>query len=74
QYQLAKKLIIDNREKVEAMTKALLELETIDADQINDIVEGKPPRPPKPPSSSSNTPTLSTTSGSGAQPGATAPA
>ncbi|MEO8936438.1 MAG: ATP-dependent zinc metalloprotease FtsH [Burkholderiaceae bacterium] len=74
QYQLAKKLIIDNREKVEAMTKALLEWETIDADQINDIVEGKPPRPPKPPSSSSNTPTLSTTSGSGAQPGATAPA
>jgi cell division protease FtsH len=44
----AKKLILDNRDKVEAMTKALLEWETIDADQINDIMAGKPPRPPKP--------------------------
>ena len=74
QYALGKKLIVDNREKVEAMTKALLEWETIDADQINDIVEGKPPRPPKPPSSSTNTQPLSTTSGTGAQPSATAPA
>jgi cell division protease FtsH len=48
QYGLAKKLILDNRDKVEAMTKALLEWETIDADQINDIMAGKPPRPPKP--------------------------
>jgi len=30
------------------MTKALLEWETIDADQIGDIMAGKPPRPPKP--------------------------
>jgi hypothetical protein len=30
------------------MTAALLELETIDADQINDIMAGLPPRPPKP--------------------------
>jgi cell division protease FtsH len=30
------------------MTAALLELETIDAEQINDIMEGRPPRPPKP--------------------------
>ena len=74
QYQLAKRLIIENREKVEAMAKALLEWETIDADQINDIVEGKPPRPPKPPSNSSNSATLSTTSGTGATPAATAPA
>jgi cell division protease FtsH len=48
QYALAKKLILDNRDKVEAMAKALLEWETIDADQINDIMAGKPPRPPKP--------------------------
>ncbi len=48
QYALAKKLILDNRDKVEAMTRALLEWETIDADQINDIMAGKPPRPPKP--------------------------
>jgi len=30
------------------MAKALLELETIDADQIADIMAGLPPRPPKP--------------------------
>ena len=48
QYAVARKLIEDNRDKVEAMAKALLELETIDADQIDDIMAGKPPRPPKP--------------------------
>jgi cell division protease FtsH len=52
QYALARKLIEDNRDKVEAMAKALLELETIDSDQIADIMAGKPPRPPKPSSSS----------------------
>jgi cell division protease FtsH len=48
QYALARKLLEENRDKVEAMTKALLEWETIDADQINDIMDGKPPRAPKP--------------------------
>ena len=48
QYALARKLIEANREKVEVMAKALLEWETMDADQINDIMEGRPPRPPKP--------------------------
>src|SRR5690242_10477750 len=48
QYALARKLIEENRDKVEAMAKALLEYETIDAEQIGDIVAGKPPRPPKP--------------------------
>ena len=47
QYGLARKLLEENRDKVEAMTKALMELETIDADQIDDIMAGKPPRPPK---------------------------
>ena len=49
QYALARKLLEENRDKVEAMTKALIELETIDADQIDDIMAGKPPRPPKQP-------------------------
>ena len=48
QYALARKLIEDNRAKVETMAKALLEWETIDSDQINDIMAGRPPRPPKP--------------------------
>jgi len=49
QYGLARKLIEDNSGKVEAMAKALMEWETIDADQVGDIMEGRPPRPPKPP-------------------------
>jgi len=48
QYALARRLLEENSDKVEAMTAALLELETIDAEQINDIMEGRPPRPPKP--------------------------
>jgi len=48
QYNVARKLIEKNRRKVEAMAKALLEYETIDADQINDIMAGKKVRPPKP--------------------------
>jgi cell division protease FtsH len=48
QYAIARKIIEDNREKVEIMAKALLEWETLDAEQIQDIMEGRPPRPPKP--------------------------
>ncbi|HYA19272.1 MAG TPA: cell division protein FtsH, partial [Burkholderiales bacterium] len=48
QYKLARRLIEENRDKVEAMAKALLDWETIDSDQIGDIMEGRPPRPPKP--------------------------
>jgi cell division protease FtsH len=47
QYQIARGLLEGNRDKVEAMTKALLEWETIDADQIGDIMQGLDPRPPK---------------------------
>jgi cell division protease FtsH len=48
QYALARRLIEANRDKMEAMAKALLEWETIDTEQIEDIMTGKPPRPPKP--------------------------
>lgn len=48
QYALARELIETHRGKIEVMTKTLLEWETIDADQINDIMAGNPPRPPKP--------------------------
>ena len=48
QYALARKLIEDNKDKMHAMAKALLEWETIDAEQIEDIVQGRAPRPPKP--------------------------
>ncbi len=55
QYALARGLIEANRDKIEAMTKALLEWETLDADQINDIMAGNPPRPPKPTTTTAST-------------------
>jgi len=70
QYRLARKLIEENRDKIEAMAKALLDWETIDADQIADIMEGRPPRPPKP--SGSQTPSKPPASTGGPE-GATAP-
>ncbi|HLT98832.1 MAG TPA: ATP-dependent zinc metalloprotease FtsH [Burkholderiaceae bacterium] len=57
QYGVARKLIEDNADKMHAMAKALLEWETIDAEQIDDIMEGREPRPPKssaPPSDTSD--------------------
>ncbi|TMH27471.1 MAG: ATP-dependent zinc metalloprotease FtsH [Betaproteobacteria bacterium] len=71
QYRLARKLLEDNRDKVEAMAKALLEWETIDADQIGDIMAGKPPRPPKPSGSQTTKPPAGE---GGSTEGATAPA
>ncbi|MEK9804470.1 MAG: cell division protein FtsH, partial [Curvibacter sp.] len=47
QYALARKLIEDNSDKMHAMAKALLEWETIDTEQLDDIMAGKEPRPPK---------------------------
>lgn len=54
QYGIARKLIEDNADKMHAMAKALLEWETIDADQIEDIMQGRDPRPPKDFSDSNN--------------------
>ena len=47
QYALARKLIEDNSDKMHVMAKALLEWETIDMEQIDDIMAGREPRPPK---------------------------
>ena len=54
QYNKAKHLLESNRDKVEVMTKALLEWETIDKNQIDAIMESREPAPPDdmpPPSS-----------------------
>jgi cell division protease FtsH len=69
QYKLARRLLEENREKVETMARALLDWETLDADQLNDIMAGKPPRAPKLPAAGT-TPSAPT---DGAQ-GAAAPA
>ena len=73
QYTVARKILEDNRDKVEVMTRALLEWETIDADQINDIVDGRPPRPPKASDSAGAPPNTPPSTGGVAQ-NATAPA
>ncbi len=47
EYARARKIIEDNRDKIELMAKALLEWETLNSDQIDDIMAGKQPRPPE---------------------------
>ena len=46
-YERAKNILVDNLEKLHNMAKALIKYETINADQIDDIMEGKKPRPPE---------------------------
>ena len=70
QYALARKLIEDNRAKVEAMAQALLEWETLDSEQIEDVMQGRPPRPPKPTSTPAN-PTFGPDAGPDAAPSVT---
>ena len=45
-YGIARKLIEENRDKVEAMAKALLKYETLDAKQVSAIMAGHDPQPP----------------------------
>ncbi|KRT56941.1 ATP-dependent metalloprotease FtsH [endosymbiont of Ridgeia piscesae] len=46
-YQRAERILNENIDKLKMMAEALIKYETIDADQINDIMEGRVPRPPK---------------------------
>ena len=48
-YQRASKLISDNRDKLELIANALLEYETLDGQQVEDIVRTGKFNPPKPP-------------------------
>ena len=73
QYALARRLLEENRDKVEKMTQALLDWETIDADQINDIMAGIEPRTPKSGVLTKRVPPGDSGSG-GVSPSATAPA
>jgi cell division protease FtsH len=47
QYARARKILEDNHDKVEVMAKALMEWETLESDQIDDIMAGKEPKPPQ---------------------------
>ncbi len=46
-YDRAKTILVENLDKLHVMAKALIKYETIDVDQINDIMDGKTPRAPK---------------------------
>ena len=46
-YNRAKSILDENMDKLHMMAEALMLYETIDADQIEDIMEGRKPRPPK---------------------------
>ena len=49
QYKRARELIEGHQKEMHRMAKALLDWETIDGDQIDDILAGNEPRPPKAP-------------------------
>ncbi|NHZ34101.1 ATP-dependent zinc metalloprotease FtsH [Massilia rubra] len=74
QYALSRRLLEENRDKVEKMTQALLDWETIDADQINDIMAGNEPREPKSGVLTKRTPPPGDSGPGGVSPNATAPA
>jgi cell division protease FtsH len=46
-YERAENILKENFDKLHLMAAALMKYETIDADQINDIMSGRKPRPPK---------------------------
>jgi cell division protease FtsH len=45
-YQRSKTILTEQLDKLHLMAEALIKYETIDADQIKDIMDGRPPRPP----------------------------
>ena len=47
QYAVAYKILDENRDKMHTMAKALIEWETIERDQVLEIMAGKQPSPPK---------------------------
>ncbi|NWO10452.1 ATP-dependent zinc metalloprotease FtsH [Chromohalobacter salexigens] len=46
-YAKARQLLEDNRDKLDLMAESLMQYETIDANQIREIMEGRKPRPPE---------------------------
>jgi cell division protease FtsH len=70
-YQRARNILLANRDKLDDMAQALIKFETVDEDQIKDILAGRPPKPPAG-WDDSLTPKPPTTPGAGtaAQPGA----
>lgn len=57
QYAVARRLIEDNQDKMHVMANALLEWESLDSKQIEDIIEGRPPRAPEAAAPTNDSPT-----------------
>lgn len=45
-YATARKLLVDNIDKLHAMAEALVQFETLDTEQIDAVMEGRKPEPP----------------------------
>jgi len=54
QYDRAREIVESNRDKLEVMTRKLLDWETLEADQIEQIMNGQEPRTPEEGNDSSN--------------------
>jgi cell division protease FtsH len=46
-YGNARKILVENREKLDLMAAALIKYETIDEEQLKDIMAGRVPKPPR---------------------------
>ncbi len=55
-YRRAEQLLRDNLDKLHTMAEALIKFETIDSEQIDDIMAGRPPREPTDPNADSDPP------------------
>ena len=62
-YQRSEGLLRDNLDKLHAMADALIKYETIDSEQIDDIMAGRPPREPAEASSDSEPPATGSAAG-----------
>ena len=62
-YQRSEQLLRDNLDKLHAMADALIKYETIDSEQIDDVMAGRPPREPAEVSSDQEPPATGSTAG-----------
>ena len=72
-YATAHKLLVDNIDKLHAMSDALMQYETLDVQQIDAIMEGRKPEPPEGWGSSGGSSTPPQDSASGARSGEQSP-
>ncbi len=73
EYARARKIIESHREEIEVMAKALLEWETLNSQQIEEIMAGKQPTPPEEPAAESDDDGASGSSAGGETPSSSGP-